>query len=203
MIVDLGLEPIGAWCLDLGEIARTPSDVDWERIGSALQRGAARLAELGALLVECVVVRTADADPAFELTLDQRGGLGAALAEVRALFASPLAITLHGRTRLPAPPSEVAGAIELEAHLAGRLQIFLKTRSDDWMPYSLTAAPQHETAKENATLLERALRGLEALYGVPLDFDSTTSYANVERYGLRNSVYANGEIVDYTGNLPS
>lgn len=201
--MDLGLEPVGAWCLDLGEIAMTPSDSDWDRIDSALQRGAGLLAELGALIVDRVVVRTADADPALEIAVDKRDGLGAVLAEVRSRFASPLAITLHGRTRLLAPPSEVPGAIELEAHLAGRLQIFLKTRSDDWMPYSLKATPQQETAKENAKLLERALRGLEALYGATLDFDSTTSYANVERYGLRNSVYASGEIVDYTDNLPS
>ncbi len=203
MIIDLGLEPVGAWCLDLGDIAMSPSDGDWDRIGSALQRGAALLAELGALFVERVVVRTADADPAFEIAVEKIDRLAAALADVRARFASPIAITLQGRTRLPAPPREVVGAIELEAHLAGRLQMFVKTRSDDWMPYSLTAKPQQETAKENVKLLESAMRGLEQLFGTSIDFYSTTSYANVERYGVRNSVYANGEVVDYSDNLPS
>ena len=63
-------------------------------------------------------------------------------------------------------------------------------------------AQREEESKAIGGACRHALRGLEELYGVALDFDSTTPYANDECYGLRHSVYANGEIVDYTDNLP-
>ena len=72
--------------------------------------------------------------------------------------------------------------------------ITLWTRSDVWLPFTLTAQPQAAVAALNAPRLRAALEAIEAIVGKP-GFGEDTRFAHIDGYELRNH-HVRGEILD-------
>ncbi len=72
--------------------------------------------------------------------------------------------------------------------------ITLWTRSDVWLPFTLTAQPQAAVAAANAPRLRAALEAIEAIVGQP-GYGEDTRFAHIDGYELRNH-HVRGEILD-------
>ena len=194
MIVETAFDPVGAWWFEVEDVGIPLSAEDWRAVTHVLSLCEGCLKATNALFVEQVVV-TAAGGVETEFVLSPGQGLAALLAAIQTAVPALFVIVLRGHTKLNSQEAVVRGAVEFEAHLAGRIQLSVKVFSDDWLPYTLTGTPQLEAASANAPILAEALHALEDAFGKQFNFETSTRYAVVEHYGLDNARDYDGDLV--------
>jgi hypothetical protein len=74
--------------------------------------------------------------------------------------------------------------------------VSVTTYSDAWLPHTLQGQPQPEVWAQNANRLERALREMHAVFGVPPSYEPQTPFAIVHDYTVSNHTYDDGEVIE-------